>query len=152
MPSYNWIASDRRQLCWAHVKRNLQQMAEYSGGGHTAYIGWHLCLITNAIFRTRHRYEQNEVNDSIYLRRIRRLQQSLDSWLEKGTHVMVKRYRGRCQLLIKHKESRTQMFLVSEPGHLQPQTQIVVQRYKGRCEKLQSHRESLWLFLTDTSD
>ncbi|WP_408646300.1 hypothetical protein [Vibrio rumoiensis] len=39
MPSYNWIAADRHQLCWAHVKRNLQQMADYSGGGHTAYIG-----------------------------------------------------------------------------------------------------------------
>ncbi|XAG19635.1 hypothetical protein NM452_13275 [Vibrio metschnikovii] len=24
-PSYNWIAADRHQLCWAHVKRNLQQ-------------------------------------------------------------------------------------------------------------------------------
>lgn len=26
---------------WAHVKRNLQQMADYSGG-HTAYIGKHV--------------------------------------------------------------------------------------------------------------
>lgn len=25
-PSYNWIAADRHQLCWAHVKRNLQQI------------------------------------------------------------------------------------------------------------------------------
>ncbi|WP_199861926.1 IS66 family transposase, partial [Vibrio tasmaniensis] len=30
--SYNWIAADRHLLCWAHVKRNLQQMADYSGG------------------------------------------------------------------------------------------------------------------------
>ena len=41
-PSYNWIAAERHQLCWAHVKRNLQQMADYSGGGHTAYIDKHM--------------------------------------------------------------------------------------------------------------
>ena len=66
-PSYNWIAADRHQLCWAHVKRNLQQMADYSGGGHTAYIGKHLCLLTNVIFHTRHRYEQDELNYPLVL-------------------------------------------------------------------------------------
>jgi hypothetical protein len=40
------------------MKRNLQQMTDYSGGGHTAYIGKHLCLLTNVIFHTQHRYEQ----------------------------------------------------------------------------------------------
>ncbi len=104
-PSYNWIAADRHQLCWAHVKRNLQQMADYSGGGHTAYIGKHLCLLTNVIFHTRHRYEQGELDYSLYLRRMHRLQKSFDHWLSKGTGVMVKRYRGRCKLLLKHRES-----------------------------------------------
>ncbi|MYM60893.1 transposase [Vibrio sp. OCN044] len=52
--SYNWVSTDRYQLCWEHVKRNLQQMADYSGGGDTAYIGKHLCLLTNAVFHTRH--------------------------------------------------------------------------------------------------
>ncbi|WP_332406005.1 IS66 family transposase, partial [Vibrio metschnikovii] len=104
-PSYNWIAADRHQLCWAHVKRNLQQMADYSGGGHTAYIGRHLCLLTNVLFHTRHRYEQGELDYSRYLRRMHRLQKSFDHWLSKGTGVMVKRYRGRCKLLLKHRES-----------------------------------------------
>ncbi|MFV8387720.1 IS66 family transposase, partial [Vibrio parahaemolyticus] len=30
---------------------------------------------------------------------------SFDHWLSKGTGVMVKRYRGRCKLLLKHRES-----------------------------------------------
>ena len=77
-PSYNWIVADRHLLCWAHVKRNLQQMADYSGGGHTAYIGKHLCLLTNAVFHTRHCYEQGELDYSLYLRRMHRLQKSFD--------------------------------------------------------------------------
>lgn len=80
-------------------------MANYSGGGHTAYIGKHLCLLTNAIFYTQHRYEQGELDYSLYLRRMHRLQTSFDHWLSKGTDVMVNRYRGRCNLLIKHRES-----------------------------------------------
>ena len=90
---------------WAHVKRNLQQMADYSGGSHTAYIGKQLCLLTNAIFHSRHRYEQGELDDSLYLRRMHRLQKLFDHWLSKGTDVMLKRYRGRCKLLLKHRKS-----------------------------------------------
>ena len=104
-PSYNWLEGSRHQFCWAHVKRNLQQMSDYSGGGYTAYVGRHLCLMVNSIFRTRHRYEQHELDHSTYLRRMIRLQGAFDYWLEKGSHVMVKRYRGRCNLLIKHRQS-----------------------------------------------
>ncbi len=104
-PSYNWIPSSHRQLCWAHIQRNLQQMADYSGGGHTAYVGRHLCLITNAIFRTRHKYEDNTQSLVTYNRRMARLRKAFDYWLNKGRSVMVQRYRGRCSLLIKHRES-----------------------------------------------
>ena len=104
-PSYNWIASSQHQLCWAHIKRNLQQMADYSGGGHTAYVGRHLCLLTNAIFRVRHQYDSKTLPVDIYNRRMRRLQKAFDYWLTKGQSVMVKRYRGRCNLLVKHRES-----------------------------------------------
>lgn len=103
--SYNWIASDKRQLCWAHVIRNLEQIADYSGGGHTSYVGSRLCLMAKTIFRTRHRYEDKEMSFGRYLRRMKRLKKAFDYWLEKGTSVMVKRYRGRCQQLQKHSES-----------------------------------------------
>ncbi|MBD1578083.1 transposase, partial [Vibrio sp. S11_S32] len=103
-PSYNWVSPDKHQLCWAHVKRNLQQIADYSGGGHTAYIGRHLCLITNSLFRARHQFEKNEIEHLMYLRRMKRLQKSFDYWLEKGLSIQVQRYRGRCKLLFKHRE------------------------------------------------
>ncbi|WP_255334786.1 MULTISPECIES: IS66 family transposase [Xenorhabdus] len=31
--SYHWLAPSRHQFCWAHITRNLQQMADYSGAG-----------------------------------------------------------------------------------------------------------------------
>ncbi len=44
-PSYNWIEPERHQFCLAHVQRNLQPMADYSGKGLTASIGNRLVLL-----------------------------------------------------------------------------------------------------------
>ncbi|MEB5529296.1 IS66 family transposase [Vibrio cholerae] len=104
-PSYNWIPQGQRQLCWSHIKRNLQQIADYSGGGFTARVGRYLTFITSALFRTRHRFEQNELCHKRYMRRMLRLQKAFDHWLEKGRSIVVKRYKGRCEKLEQHRQS-----------------------------------------------
>ena len=102
-PSYNWINPEKHQLCWSHVKRNLQQIADYSGGGYTAHIGHKLTLIANLVFRTRHCLERKTISPEIYLRRMLRLRKLLDHWLEKGSGIVVQRYKGRCKQLVKYR-------------------------------------------------
>jgi transposase len=104
-PSYNWINSEKHQLCWSHVKRNLQQIADYSGGGYTAYVGHRLTLIANMVFHIRHRLERNEITHTQYNRRMQRLRKSLNHWLEKGSTLIVQRYKGRCEKLHLHRQS-----------------------------------------------
>lgn len=104
-PSYNWINPEKHQLCWSHVKRNLQQIADYSGGGYTAYVGRRLTLVANMVFHLRHRFEREEISQTQYNRRMQRLQKSLDYWLEKGSTLVVQRYKGRCKQLQNHRES-----------------------------------------------
>lgn len=104
-PSYNWIPQGQRQLCWSHIIRNLQQIADYSGGGYTARVGQYLTLITGAIFRTRHRFERGELHHGQYIRRMRRLQKAFDYGLEKGRSIVVQRYKGRCEKLEQHRQS-----------------------------------------------
>ncbi len=53
--SYNWIDKNKHQFCWAHILRNLQQMADYSGKGLTANIGKKLVLICKSVFRVQRR-------------------------------------------------------------------------------------------------
>ena len=104
-PSYNWLDSSRHQFCLAHVKRNLQQMADYnSGNGHTAYIGKRLTLLIQLIFRVRHRYENNQLDEATYHRRMHRIRRSLIAWLTKGKSVTVKKYAGRCEFIHKHEQ------------------------------------------------
>ncbi len=102
--SYHWLDPSRHQFCLAHVLRNLQQMAEYAGGGLTAHIGTRLVLLCQSIFRTQHRYEQHELAESLWRRRMQRLRRSIQSWLRKGEQVPAARYTGRCKHLLKYEQ------------------------------------------------
>lgn len=70
---YNWLSQDRHQLCWSHVIRNLQQIADYTGKGHTVKIGQRLVLLSKLVFRTRHRWESGQIDDTLYLNRLNRI-------------------------------------------------------------------------------
>lgn len=104
-PSYNWLKPEKHQLCWSHVKRNLQQLADYSGGGYTAHVGQRLTLISNMVFRTRHRLDREEIQYKQYIRRMNRLRKSFNHWLQKGSGIIVQRYKGRCEKLHSHRQS-----------------------------------------------
>ncbi len=100
--AYNFINPEKHQLCLAHVQRNLQQMADFSGGGLTALIGSKLVLLLKTVFRTQHRFEQDELSERLWLRRMQRLKRSFTTLLEKGASTPSARYSGRCEHLLKH--------------------------------------------------
>nr|WP_193158048.1 IS66 family transposase [Vibrio navarrensis] len=103
---YNWLSPDRHQLCWAHVIRNLQQIADYTGKGHTAKIGQRLVLLSKLVFRTRHRWESGQIDETLYLNRLNRIRCRFNHWLEKGaTQIPIQCYQGRCQKLKEHSQS-----------------------------------------------
>ena len=103
--SYNWIDPLKHQFCWAHIIRNLQKMADYSGKGLTALIGEKLVLMCQSVFRIQHRYEQDQLTVHQYQKRMHRLRRSFNMLLQKGTKVPCKRYVGRCEFILKHEPS-----------------------------------------------
>lgn len=93
---YTALIDDRQhQLCWAHVLRNLNEMAE--SPGYTGQVGQRLVGITLLVFRTRHRFEQGLLNFHHYQRRMRRLRVAFQLALDKGSGVPLKRHAGRCE-------------------------------------------------------
>ncbi len=56
-------------------------------------------------FRIRHRLEKTEIQYEQYIRRMNRLRKSFDHWLEKGSGIVVQRYKGRCKKLQSHRQS-----------------------------------------------
>jgi transposase len=101
-PSYHWIEPERHQFCLAHIERNLQQMADYSGKGLTEHIGNRLVLLFKSVFRTQHKYEAGTLEEVNWRRRMHRLRRSIIDWLERGTKVPASRYAGRCRYILKY--------------------------------------------------
>jgi len=85
--------------------RNLQKMADYSGKGLTAHIDQQLVLICQSVFRTQHRYENNQLTTHRYQKRMQRLRKSFNLLLQKGMTTPCKRYVGRCKFILKHEPS-----------------------------------------------
>jgi transposase len=96
---YRFIAGSQRQLCWAHVARNVAAIADSSDRVNQP-IGARLVLLADSVFRTRHRWENGELAYPLYLRRLRRCRQSWRQQLERGMVLCSSRYRGRCRLLL----------------------------------------------------
>ena len=101
--AYRFVDDSQRQLCWAHVLRNVAAIAQ-SGEEINQPVGARLVLLANSVFRARHRYENGGLGKEQYLRRLRRYRQSWRKQLEQGTLLCSKRYRGRCEWLIKDDE------------------------------------------------
>jgi transposase len=98
---YHYIAQQKRQLCWAHILRNVSALAQ-SWGPNVA-IGKRLETIVNMLFRTRHRFENGDITEPIYQRRMLRLQRAWREVLADRSRLCITpRYRNRCALLLKH--------------------------------------------------
>lgn len=100
--SYHWLDPTRHQFCLAHVQRNLQEMADYGGGGQTAYLGRRLVVLFKTVFRTQHRYESGLIGEQVWLRRMHRLRRSIQVVLTQGAETPARRYAGRCQHILKY--------------------------------------------------
>ena len=88
------VDSSVHQLCWAHVLRNLNEMAQ--SPGQTGQVGRKLVLIALLVFRTRHRFDQGKLHFHHYQRRMRRLRKAFTETLRKGLDVPLGRHVGRC--------------------------------------------------------
>jgi transposase len=59
-PAYNWVDIERRQLCWAHLKRDFIQMAERTGV--SAEIGQSLLEQEKELFNLWHQFKNGQRN------------------------------------------------------------------------------------------
>ena len=58
--AYNWLPLHRRQICWAHIKRDFTAMAERSGA--SAQVGQRLLELEKQLFEQWHRWREGQIN------------------------------------------------------------------------------------------
>ena len=78
--AYGWIALEQRQVCWAHLKRDLTAMAERTGGSHE--IGEALLRRQRRLFRWWHRVRDATLSRDQFIRQVNYLRQGFKTTLE----------------------------------------------------------------------
>ena len=97
---YNNHPEHKRQLCWAHLLRHFISIS--TRGGRAVRVGTGLLLVGYAIYRTWHRWQEQQISDVIYKRRINRLRVSFHRLLESGSRLRIDtRTKRQCDHLIK---------------------------------------------------
>lgn len=93
--AYAWIDLTRRQLCWAHLKRNFQKLVDRGGG--SARIGRRLLDATEELFRYWPRVRDGTVQRSTFKKRISKLRDEVSATLLVGTRCRHRKTATFCE-------------------------------------------------------
>jgi transposase len=92
---YNWLATTRRQVCWAHLKRDFQAICER--GGESQEIGEALLAETKEVFRLWHQVTDGVLSRRRYQRLIVPVRQRVTELLDEGSNCRSGKTRGTCR-------------------------------------------------------
>ena len=82
--SYDWVDSQHRQLCWAHLLRDFQGMIDRDS--ESQRVGEKLQAAAVSLFHHWHRLKCGKIQLVTFRRHMRRLEGEVYHWLEEGIH------------------------------------------------------------------
>jgi transposase len=96
---YAWLEVPRRQVCWAHLKRDFQQMVDW--GGAAAPIGTAALAIESCVFERWHRFRAGAIDRATLQRELDPLRLELRELLLAGATSEHAKAAGRCAELLR---------------------------------------------------
>jgi transposase len=81
-PGYEWIRHQARQVCWAHLRRDMQAMIDRGGDG--AEVGRRLLWQSGKLFEAWHKARDGTIQRSTFLQTVAWLRPMVRSSLERG--------------------------------------------------------------------
>jgi transposase len=99
--AYIWIK--RRQLCWAHLRRDFQAMIDRDNGG--SEIGKSLLGLSDQLFHWWHRVRDETLARSSFQKYVGPLRQEIRDQLERGARCSCQKTVGTCRKLLKNESS-----------------------------------------------
>ena len=85
--AYGWIALEQRQVCWAHLKRDLTAMAERIGASHD--IGEALLRRQRRLFRWWHQVRDGTLSREQFIRQVIYLRQGFKATLDEAADLPI---------------------------------------------------------------
>jgi transposase len=96
--AYHWLDPLRRQLCWAHLKRDFQAFVDR--GGESSIIGNLLLEQVKSMFELWHRARDGTLSRADFQEAMQPIQAEVKSLLEIGTLLGHSRTRKTCQNIL----------------------------------------------------
>jgi transposase len=96
---YTWLDPQRRQLCWAHLKRDFQALVER--GGESERIGRALLEQVEKIFGLWHRVHDGTLSRADFQTAMQPIQTGVGDLLREGAALACDKTRHTCQNLLK---------------------------------------------------
>jgi len=96
--AYSFVDAARRQLCWAHLLRDFEWVAEF--GGQAAATGKALIEQTKLMFRWWHELKEGGLARSGFQERMGPLMERIEALLEEGATCSHKKTAGRCRKIL----------------------------------------------------
>jgi len=100
---YSWYPTWRRQLCWAHLARDIEAMIER--GGRSQEIGEALRDQTRQMFHWWHRVRDGTLAHASLARYMRPVQHEVERLLEAGQRCGVPKTAGGCREILKRQQA-----------------------------------------------
>jgi transposase len=98
-PGYEWIRLGSRQICWAHLRRDMQAMIDRDGDG--AEVGRRLLWQSNKLFESWHKARDGTIRRSTFLQTVAWLRPMVRSTLESGAGCACPKTATTCAELLR---------------------------------------------------
>jgi transposase len=92
---YSWLATRRRQVCWAHLKRDFQAISERRG--ESQKLGEALLEQTKEVFRLWHQVGEGSLSRRKFQQLIAPVQQRVKELLDEGSDCRSSKTAGTCR-------------------------------------------------------
>jgi transposase len=96
---YNWLAAVQRQLCWAHLKRDVQAFVDR--GGESARLGEALLKQLKTMFAWWHQLREGTLSRTEFQERMNPIRGEVGALLRKGTALSHDQTRRTCENILK---------------------------------------------------
>lgn len=97
--AYNWLDPQRRQLCWAHLKRDFQKLVER--GDESQRLGEALLAQVESLFRLWHRVRDGTLSRLDFQTQVAPIRTRVQELLDQGAQCAHAQTRHTCENLLK---------------------------------------------------
>lgn len=101
--AYNWLPARRRQVCWAHLRRDFQAMVER--GGESAVVGGALLKLAGRLFKLWHKGRDDGLSRDRRAAAMRPVRGKVKQWLAAGARSEQQKTRRTCANILKVERS-----------------------------------------------